>query len=157
MAIRLRWELGRIAPGQTREVVASYRVERPGLLQICAGAIGDGATSDDCATTDVQGRSISLKLEGPERVNIGDRVEYDIVIRNESNQPVGNVLLRARFDRGLEHSVGTELEWPLRGRLEPNETRRLPLNFIARQGGRQCVDVIVTSPTGGQVTDQICG
>jgi uncharacterized repeat protein (TIGR01451 family) len=152
---RVRWDLGRLEPGQTGEVRVLYRGERAGVVQNCARAIGDGAQSEDCATTDLQGQSLSITLEGPATANVGDRVEYDVVLRNESNQPVNNLNLRAEFDAGLEHPFGTMLEWPI-ARLEANETQRKPLNFTARQAGRQCVEVTVTSSSGGTASDQTC-
>jgi uncharacterized repeat protein (TIGR01451 family) len=153
---RLRWDLGRLQPGQTQAVQVVYRAERAGVLQNCAGAIADGAVSDDCATTDIQGRALSIQLEGPPNVNVNDPVEYEIVLRNESNQPVSNVLLRATFDPGLEHPFGSSpLEWPL-GRVEANETKRLPLNFTARQPGQLCTEIVATSERGGTASDRVC-
>ncbi len=153
---RLRWELGSLQPGQSQTVRVLYRANRAGVLQNCAGAIGDGATSDDCATTDIQGQSLSLQLNGPQSVNVNDAVEYEILLKNESNRPVSNVLLRAAFDPGLEHPFGTSpLEWPI-GRLESNETKRLPLNFTARQTGQLCTEVTVVSERSGTASDRSC-
>ena len=162
---RIRWNLGPLEPGQSRSVSALYRATRPGLVRNCGGAIADGAVSDDCATTDVQGQALSIQVQGPNTARVGDELEYEVILRNESNQPLANVKMFAGFDPGLGHAAvdpalvdrsGSGALDQILGTLDPNETQRLPLIFTARRAGQACFQVRATSAQSGQATDQIC-
>lgn len=48
----VQWQIGRLGPGETRCVETNLRAERPGNLNACAEAVGEGGLkAKDCATT----------------------------------------------------------------------------------------------------------
>lgn len=109
-------------------------------------------------------QSISLEVEGPAQVQLGDSVHYEFQLVNVSQDDLQDVQVFVEHDPSLEtlrgsegfRYVGERLQYDL-PTLEPNKGAKLHLYFRATEVRAQaCVQVEVVLPDGGRVQRQRC-
>ncbi|GIW95349.1 MAG: hypothetical protein KatS3mg110_3390 [Pirellulaceae bacterium] len=154
-----QWNLGDIAPGDTRQLVIRCRALRDGLARYCVQATAEGgAESRGCVDVDVFTVRLSLRVTGPDSAVVGQRVTYQIEIANTGNTPLTNVTLIDQFDVGLRHSEGqaSPIERPV-GTLQPGEKRSdLAVSFVVVQPGRWCHTVEAVADGGQRARVERC-
>lgn len=153
----LQWQLGQIAAGQTRRLEVQLRPGKLGTLTSCAEAVAAGGLqAKGCTTTQVTSPTLDLKITGPSRVQVGDRVKFEMVVTNRSAAAITGMTIRDTFGPGLKHKAATgAIDRPLDD-LAPGASRRLHVVFTAVQAGRLCHTVEIYNAGGMLATQQAC-
>ena len=63
------------------------------------------SNSKDCVSTSVAVPSVDVEIQGPKQATVGDEVTFTVVVTNRGASPTGRLLIKDRFDAGLEHAV----------------------------------------------------
>lgn len=160
---RLQWRLGQLGPGESRVVEMTARATQAGPLNNCAEVIAAGGLkASDCAATTVVPPSVDVKLSGPSEATVGSQVTFEILITNTSQTPATGLLIRDRFDPGLEHEAAQREEAQKReierdlADLTPGQWQRIHVTFRATQAGRLCHTVEVTGADGVRASAEAC-
>ncbi len=148
---RLQWRLGELGPRQHRTIEINYRGEKEGSLSNCADVSAEGGLKvSDCATTTITAPAaapalIDVKVTGPSVASINSEATFEIQVVNRGQTAVGNLLVKDRFEPGLEHPASKEkriIEYDL-GELGPGRSAKLELTFRVTQAGQLCHTVEV--------------
>lgn len=145
---RLVWEFDSIAPGEEEEIQVQVTPTGEGVLD---GIATVKFKSRVKATTMITAPRLELKMEGPDEVRLGDKVQYRYVITNEGSGEARSVFVRTVLPQngGLRHPQGQDLEYeiPL---MEPGEQREILLSVVAGEPGSQQAQAFVTSRNGSK-------
>lgn len=154
---KLQWRLGRLGGRETRSLELVVRADSQGPLNHCveASAAG-GLKARDCAATTAGAADLSVKMTGPERVNVGQSVTFDIVLTNRGLSPAMNLLIKDRFDEGLVHAVSPSPIKRELSYLSPGESKQIRITFQATKAGPLCHTLEITGPGGLSTTAKGC-
>lgn len=145
---RLVWEFASIGPGQEEEIQVQVTPTGEGVLD---GVATVKFKSRVKATTMITAPRLELKMEGPAKVRLGDKVQYRYVITNEGSGEARSVFVRTVLPQngGLRHPQGQDLEYeiPL---MEPGEQREILLSVVAGEPGNQQAKALVSSRNGSK-------
>jgi len=94
---------------------------------------------------------LSLVVQAPERVGLGETVSYTLLVTNKGAAPVAEVTVRDRLPAGLQHPEGDYLESDL-GTLAPGECKKLDLKARAVRPGTLVNQALVLSRAGAQAS-----
>lgn len=137
----VQWPLGTLAGKETRVVQIDLRADRRGTVTNCAEAgAAEGLQARDCATTTVSAAAIDVQVAGPEQpVRVGQQVTFTIVVTNRGQVPAGGLVIKNRFDPGLEHDVApSPIERDLGVELAPGQSQRIGVTLRVTGAGRLC-------------------
>lgn len=93
----------------------------------------------------LDGGKLRISITGPQNVDRGNPVTFQITVTNIGKVPLNSVILQAQFDDGLEHETKNR---PLNlaiGPLAPQETQKRTLILTAVQAGRFKTAISATS------------
>ena len=128
----LVWDLGTVKPNQ--EVTAQVQ-----LVPLAEGEIGSLATvhfrAEASVRTIATKPQLTIQVESPTKVMIGDDVMLKIKISNPGTGIATGIVLKEEVPQGLKHPAGNELELEI-GDLKPGEKRELDLTLTATAPGR---------------------
>ena len=148
---QLEWQLGDIAPGsQPTYVDIQLKSNQRGNNELCfeVSSEQDKLRTDACAQTEISAPCIGLQVEGPDAGTVGDRVEFEIIVVNQCEEPLENLELQIQYDAGLS---ATNLGNPIRasiGTIQPGERKNMPVAFDILSAGRLCYNLSVTADGG---------
>lgn len=87
---------------------------------------------------------VLVSITGPLVGRVGDRVAFEVELVNRSGQPLQKLRVIDYFDAGFHHEASTS---PIEQRgtidLAPGTARRLTLDFLLDEPGRQCHRVAI--------------
>lgn len=87
---------------------------------------------------------VLVSITGPLVGRVGDRVAFEVELVNRSGQPLQQLRVIDYFDAGFHHEASTS---PIEQRgtvdLAPGTARRLTLDFLLDEPGRQCHRVAI--------------
>ena len=93
-----------------------------------------------------------MKITGPERATVGEKVRFDITITNRGPTTATGLAITDTFDPGLVHEQAkqrNEIRSLWREDLRPGEAVELYVEFlVARRPGDLCHNVEVTASGG---------
>ncbi|MCA8982599.1 MAG: DUF11 domain-containing protein [Planctomycetaceae bacterium] len=144
VASSLTWDLGKLDAGQATVIKVKMIPSERGELNATAQVHFTGAAQSAFVVREPQ---ISLDMQGPTKVMIGDPASHNVTITNPGNGIAKNVRLEAIIPAGLEHSRGERLLMDV-GSLNPGESRTIRLALAAVGGGNQVVQVAATAEGG---------
>ncbi|HEX6987385.1 MAG TPA: hypothetical protein VF170_18550, partial [Planctomycetaceae bacterium] len=140
----LVWRLETLAPGKSKSIKVK-------VLPIEAGPVGSVATvtfvSEIAAETKVVAPHLTLKVDAPEQVALGQPVDFRFEIANEGTAPAEKVLLRDLLPEGFKHSDGNDLEYEV-GTLPPGKAEAVTLRVAAVKPGSYTNKAVVTAAGG---------
>jgi uncharacterized repeat protein (TIGR01451 family) len=146
----LHWELGTMDPGAQKVI----KVE---VTPLEAGPIGSVATvrfgAEVATKTVVTAPTLSLSVEHPQEVALGEQVPIHFVVTNTGSGTARNVKLRTKLQEGLQHKAGLDLDKKL-GTLAPGQSQKVDLSVTAAEEGRFAPVVIVTTGEGNNEFEQ---
>lgn len=146
----LHWELGTMDPGAQKVI----KVE---VTPLEAGPIGSVATvrfgAEVATKTVVTAPTLSLSVEHPQEVAMGEQVPIRFVVTNTGTGTAKNVKLRTKLQEGLQHKAGLDLDKKL-GTLAPGQSQKVDLSVTAAEEGRFAPVVIVTTGEGNNEFEQ---
>ncbi len=172
---QLQWRLAELGPRQRQTIELNVRAEKEGSVNNCADVMTAGGLKvSSCATTTITAAApgagtrptpaapsysapastsplIDFQVFGPVKVTMGNEAIFDIVIANRSQTNLNNLLIKDRFEPGLEFQdpkdkkvLKSPIEYPL-GTLPPRQSTRIRLTFHTTQAGNLCHTVEVLS------------
>ena len=153
-----QWPLGDLAPGQTQQITVQCRMEFDRTVRYGFRAESvDGLNARDDVETSVQLPAIALDIRGPEQAQVGERVTYEVHVRNTSGRDLSDVVISDIYDLGLEQTEGVPS--PIRRRLGPipaNQVKSFAISFFVRQAGTLCHTLEATAPDGFTARSRAC-
>ncbi len=97
-----------------------------------------------CVGTARGEEAVLVSITGPLVGRVGDRVAFEVELVNRSGQPLQQLRVIDYFDAGFHHEASTS---PIEQRgtidLAPGTARRLTLDFLLDEPGRQCHRVVI--------------
>jgi uncharacterized repeat protein (TIGR01451 family) len=146
---KLQWRIGRLGGRESRPIELVVRTESQGPLNHCVEATAAGGLkARDCAATTAGAADVAIKMTGPERVNVGGNVTFEMLVTNRGLSPAMNLLIKDRFDEGLVHAVATNPIQRELSYLGPGESKSIRVTFQATKPGQLCHTVEITGPGG---------
>lgn len=137
----LAWKIARLEPGQNHEV----------LLTVVPTAEGNVTPTATVTCTRLAQASIAIRkpqlevrVEGGERLSLGQPAVYQLVVQNTGSGAAANVQLAARFTEGLHHPQGQQVRYRV-GTLAAGETRQVQLPLTGLRPGAGEIEVLVAT------------
>lgn len=157
---RLVWRLGDLGPKQVFHLDVNCQAANAGEIRMAARAASPDATEAvGIANTRIVESSLAVRfVDPPQAAAVGQAVGFNFEITNTGDTPLRNILVRDRFDAGLEPNY-PEKTSPLEMgpfALGPRETRRQSISFIARAPGQLCHNLEATAEGGHTASDRAC-
>jgi hypothetical protein len=131
------WSIASLAAGEEKVVHVTMVPGKRGDLSTSA-LVRFSAQSSNVFM--VEEPLLSLTVNGPKELMIGDPATQSITIGNPGTGIAHNVVVEARLTRGLEHPHGERLTIQV-GSLNPGETRQVRLPLVAIAGGPQAIKI----------------
>jgi len=166
----VQWQVGRLGPAERRIFEVNLRADRPGNVSPCAEAVAAGGLrAKECVTTSISlavpqpapapGAAcvgppagtralLDVRSFGPDRVNVGDTVTFEIVLANRGSATATGIVIKDTFDAGLVHEKPSPIKRLLGEDLAPGQSRRIGVEFRAAKAGLLCHTVEVTADGG---------
>jgi len=92
---------------------------------------------------------VAVLVTGPLTATSGERVSFEVEIVNRSGTPQQRLRVIDYFDKGFKHEASTSpIEQKGTVDLAAGTSKRITLDFIAAEPGRQCHRVEILNPTG---------
>jgi uncharacterized repeat protein (TIGR01451 family) len=148
---RYQWQIGDLPPRTTSVVEVNCRAAVAADIRSCFKAeSGDRMTAEGCATTRVMANALSVRMTGPEAVEVGREARFLVDITNIGTTTLTGLVASDTFDPGLAHTGGEPS--PLRRAIEqplaPGETAKISISLVVRQPGRHSHRLDVTADGG---------
>ena len=144
----LVWNLGTLAPQQTRRIDLSLVSQTRGALNCHAMVTFSAVAAHQVQVREPQ---LAVKMRGPEKVIAGENVTFVFAISNPGDGVAEAVKLKTTVPDGLEQQRGKVVEFDV-GSLAPKEVRNVELVFPSKGSGTHNCSVVV-SGEGGLVCD----
>lgn len=152
---KLVWRIAELGARQRSAIDVRVRPDRPGTaVNCCRATAAGGLKAEGSATTAVSAAAapapaeIEVRIIGPDQVNLGDEVYFEITVTNHAPAAAAGLIITNRFDPGLEHkqNVGKNVIRRELGYLAPGQSTRLGITFQATRPGRLNNAVEVSGP-----------
>lgn len=102
-----------------------------------------------CASIARADDPVAVLVTGPLTATAGERVSFEVEIVNRSGTPQQRLRVIDYFDKGFKHEASTSpIEQKGTVDLAAGTSKRITLDFIAAEPGRQCHRVEILNPTG---------
>ncbi|MBL9125539.1 MAG: DUF11 domain-containing protein [Planctomycetaceae bacterium] len=155
---QLRYAIGALAGGESREVQVALNPLEAGRFEIAAHAAAEpGLSTDARYALDVTKPTLQVAVEGPRLRYVDRQATYSIKVHNPGPSPADNVQVFDEVPSGFRFvdasSGGTfdaesrQVAWFV-GRLEPNQTTEVNVQLIATQAGEQRIAAAVRADAG---------
>ena len=129
---RVDWNFGTMQPGQEKRIKLKLKPTRPGEMGSVAQVTFAAQAS---MRTRVTKPEISIFHKCAPKVLVGDRVAFDIVVKNDGDGPATNVMIQEDLPPQLEFAQGyRELEYAI-GSLAPGQSKNINLVLKAAEIG----------------------
>lgn len=160
----VQWNLGRLGPGGCQAMTVTLRADRPGSAAGCAHATASGGLkASECVTTTVAAVAaavaaapLGLRVTGPTQAAVGEQVAFEILISNPGDATYNDLVIKDRFDAGLQHaSSASPIERKLK-RLGPHETQPVKIIFRVVSAGQLCHTVELLENGALRATNRAC-
>ena len=166
----IEWPLGRLEPGQSRQLGLSFRIVQQGRHCHTLEATGTGtppARTSACVVGQPEPRrDLTVRKTGPNQMTEGERGDFYVEIENTGEIALANLQIVDQYgpefrpilaDPPESSTDRNRVVWYLT-RLEPGERRTFKVTCQAMFGNvdRACTDVFVRSADGVERTDQRC-
>ncbi len=155
---RIEWRVGELGAKASQVFEVHCRADREVEAKHCVSARSNGLSAEDCFTTSITRPALSVALKGPLKAQVGEVVQYQIVITNLTRRKLTGLMLNDVFDVGLQHGklTGQKIRRPI-GDLDPGQTRddlAVVLNVVST--GKHCNSIEITSDSGESASDRLC-
>ncbi|QDT11635.1 hypothetical protein [Planctomycetes bacterium K23_9] len=154
----ITWNIGTLPPQQQLDLVVDLTAQAPIVLSF--EARGDGLVAEDQVQIDVYRPSLILEIQpDKERYETGEKVTFNVNIKNTGDRPINDLELEARGDGELVHEElgkAAVRKPKLDGPLQPGQTWPVAVVFVPTDSGRRCVNVIATGSGGQRAQSERC-
>jgi uncharacterized repeat protein (TIGR01451 family) len=134
---QLSFNIGSLAPGESRNVSYEVIAKRAGRFTNRAVVTGDGGMRDEVqSTVTVTEALLALKKSAPRQLSFGRSLTYELTITNNGSAPLNNVVLidklpaKTAFVSASDSGrlAGTQVEWSL-GTLAGGASKKITLKL----------------------------
>lgn len=154
---RLQWTMGELQPHETRLMEVTVRGRRRGTVSHCvSAATSDGLSAQGCATTQIFLNSLTVRMDGPQTAQVGEKVQYKITVTNRGDETVKNVNVTDRYDAGFRHDVAPSPILRALGDLRAGQSRDFAVTLTVVQAGQLCHTLDVTGDGGHTASIRKC-
>ena len=148
---RYVWRIGDLEPRSATVIEINCRAAvAADIHSVFRAESGDSLTAEGRATTRVQANYLSVRMTGPDAVEVGREAKFLVDITNNGPTALREVVASDAFDPGLSFVGGGAS--PIRKALErplgPGETQKIALAFIVTLPGRHSHRLSVTAEGG---------
>jgi len=168
----LSWDLGTLAPGQSRSVDYQVTATSAGKLRNKAIATAAGGVRDEVEhELQVAEVKIGLTMTGPEKRIVGAATPYQITVSNGGTVPLANVVINdpippqmtydsagspGKFMKSAAPAMGADfVQWSI-GTLEPNASKTVEVVLRSNAAGRICNRARATADGGQSALAEAC-
>ncbi len=130
---RMMWNFGTMEAESARRIRVEVRPLREGIVM--SEPTVTFSASAKCQTQVTTPR-LKLAVHGPDQVEVGQPVRFDLQLENIGDGVANRILLRAKLSKGLKHPQGSVIEAEL-GSLQPQESKTITLRTQSGQRGVQ--------------------
>jgi uncharacterized repeat protein (TIGR01451 family) len=155
---RLEWRLGDLPPGTTSTIELNCRATIPGSIRSTFNATSaDGLNAAGRHTAEFRANALSVKMVGPEVVEVGREAKYLIDVTNTGPTTLTGVVAKDTFDPGLVHTGG-EASPLVRALppLAPGQVEKFAVAFTVSRPGQLCHRLDVTADGGHGAGARAC-
>ena len=154
----LRWTIGELAAGASREMVVRVRPTGEGTLD---GTATVSFSAQVRSATIIRSPKLQLEVAGPSAVKLGSEVPLQFRITNRGSGDAANVVLRSVLPPGLRHPEGADLEYSI-DLLRAGETETVDLTVAAAEPGERVrisaeIEAEGTAPTTARTDITVVG
>ena len=133
----LRWVLGSLRAGESREISLRIRPQSAGEQRLEAALSVSAAAVCRLSITEPK---LALSVAAPEDSELGQQTSVMVEVSNPGTGRAEDVVLVASLPEGLEHKSGTVVTIDI-GTLNPGESRKARLSLTATAGGMQEIEL----------------
>ncbi|MCP3680539.1 MAG: DUF11 domain-containing protein [Gammaproteobacteria bacterium] len=151
---RLMWDIGNMDRGEIKTLHVWLKATDQGTSHTCTTIT---AVPRTCHAITVGSPDLILEKRGPEKVQVGSKFDYEIMVKNVGNQPANNVKLMDNLPAALSpDNQNASLNYNV-GTLQPG-TMSPPIivHSVARTRGDHCNTANVIADNHGPVDSQAC-
>lgn len=139
----LTWNIGKLAPGDCRQVEYQVIAKKAGKLCNKAVAVADGGLRAETESCVVVGEpKLTLEAEGPERHLVTRPATYQLTVHNPGSKAATNVVLINPLPAGTRffgstiggQNTGSQIQWAI-GTLPPGGRRAVQVSLQAQAAG----------------------
>ena len=179
----VRWEIGRLAPGECRYVELSLRADQAGrITNRAAATAAGGLQAADSAATEVtlglpaapslpsappgappaapsdQRPQLTVNLTGPLQATVGQQVTFELTLANVGWTTATGIVIRDQLDPGLFHEKADANRSIVRAirDLAPGQSERVLIVLRVDAAGQPCHVVEVTAAGGFRTSVSRC-
>ncbi len=138
------WNFDRMDAGEQRSIMIMLIPSERGEITANANV---RFTTAATKTFSVDEPMLSLAMQGPDKVLLGEPASQIVTISNPGSGVAQNVIVEVQLPEGLQHPKGGRLKMEL-GSLSAGESRSVRLTLTAQAGGQQVVRVVANAGTG---------
>jgi uncharacterized repeat protein (TIGR01451 family) len=160
----LTWDIGTLAPGQSKSVEYQAAAKASGRLCNRASAVAAGglhAEAESCVT--IGEPRLTLAMVGPARRYLNMNAVYQLTIANPGTAPLRNVTVTDPLPAkttfvsasGGGRLAGSEITWSI-GSLEPRATRTVELALRSQEAGKVCNRAVARAERGLTAQAEAC-
>ena len=154
----LVWRLGDLQPRTATSVQVNCRATMAADVRARFRAeTADNLAAEASVSTRVFASALSIRMTGPESVDVGQRAQFRVELTNTSRTAMTNVRVRDTFDPGLSevNNKRSPIEIPF-DQLAPGETKRFAVTFNVNEPGEQCHRIDVAADGGHTASARGC-
>jgi uncharacterized repeat protein (TIGR01451 family) len=100
--------------------------------------------------------SIDLRVTGPTEAAVGSQVTFRVMVTNRGQSPATGLVVKDRFDEGLEHASGLRAIEKSMVALAPGQSFDISISFRIARAGRLCHRVTIVGSEGVRATGEGC-
>lgn len=147
---KLVWTFDQLKSGDVQNLKVWVKPTAEGAMTSCTTVT---AQPFGCVTTQVGKPALSIEKTGPEMAQVGERVTYNIVVRNSGTSTAEKVEVTDMIPAGLSHESGRNQLVFEAGTLRPGEAKQATVTLTAQQRGVFTNNAIAKSENAGSVSD----
>ncbi|HUE74230.1 MAG TPA: hypothetical protein VMP01_25340 [Pirellulaceae bacterium] len=154
----LAWRLGDMRPHTTTVVQINCRPTMVADIRaVFRAESAERLVSEAAVSTRVFASALSVRMTGPETVEVGQTAQFQIELTNTSRTAMTNLRVRDTYDPGLTEVNGkrSPLEFPI-DQLQPGETKQFAVTFTVNEPGKHCHRLDVTADGGHAASARGC-
>lgn len=160
-----QWLIGDIPAHTTKTLNVRCQATKAGESTYRWNARSDnGLKAEATTTTTITAAKLNVSMTGPKTAQVGQKVQFNLTISNQSQVNLTNVSLSDRFDAGLQHvdRFQTRSAPDVRQirlsipQLAAGQTIQHPITFYVAQAGELCHQIDVTTPDGQHLQVRKC-
>ncbi|MBG86919.1 MAG: hypothetical protein CMO80_08475 [Verrucomicrobiales bacterium] len=147
---KLVWTWNELKKAEKQTVTVWLTPTGEGVLRSCSTI---HAVPISCVVTKVGKLELTIEKTGPATAQVGERVPYNIVVKNVGTTAATGVEVTDTLPPGMSHDSGKrELVFEA-GDLAPGEAKQASVTLIASERGTHTNTVVAKSTNAGSVSD----